>query len=98
MVTAARIAIPIDQSRAISTAGSGKMAKNRRINTAKPAAFDAVDKNPATGVGEPSYTSGAQKWNGTIETLNPRPTRTKASTPNADNSERLPDVNMLPSW
>ena len=51
------------------TANPEKATKNKRRRTAKPAAFDAVDKKPATGVGAPSYTSGAQKWNGTSEAL-----------------------------
>src|SRR6266496_2323956 len=92
IVTAARIAMVIDQSRAIGTVASGKIAKNKRISTAKPAAFDAVDKNPATGVGEPSYTSGAQKWNGTRETLKPIPTRIRANTPKAPSNDKLPVV------
>ena len=41
---------------------------------ANPAAFDATDRNAATGTGEPSYVSGAQKWNGTADTLKPNPT------------------------
>ena len=37
-----------------------------------------------TGVGAPSYTSGAQLWKGTAEILKPKPvtTRTKATTSN----------------
>src|SRR6266540_3450881 len=94
IVTADKMAMVNDQSRAIGTVASGKIAKNKRISTAKPAAFDAVDKNPATGVGEPSYTSGAQKWNGTNETLKPIPTRIKARTPSAPNKEKPPDLIM----
>src|SRR5205085_9205427 len=44
------------------------------IRPAKPAAFDATERNAATGTGEPSYVSGAQNWNGTADTLNPNPT------------------------
>src|SRR5439155_20949739 len=40
---------------------------------AKPAAFDAVARNAATGTGAPSYVSGAQNWNGTALTLNANP-------------------------
>src|SRR5688572_32573977 len=29
---------------------------------AKPAALDATERKAATGIGEPSYVSGAQKW------------------------------------
>src|SRR5512144_1355644 len=54
----------------------GNTATSTRSSTAKPAAFEAVERKPATGVGAPSYTSGAQKWNGTAETLKPKPTST----------------------
>src|SRR5262245_12956861 len=81
IVTAERIASATVHEGARSRPGND--TKNKRINTAKPAAFDAVDKKPAIGVGAPSYTSGAQKWNGTIDTLNPIPTRISASTANA---------------
>src|SRR5713226_768952 len=39
-----------------------------------PPAFDATDKNAVTGVGEPSYVSGAQKWKGTALILKANPT------------------------
>ena len=39
-----------------------------------PPAFDATDRNAVTGVGAPSYVSGAQKWNGTALILNANPT------------------------
>src|SRR3990172_1339574 len=68
----------------------GKATKNKRTRTAKPAAFEAVDRNPATGVGAPSYTSGAQKWNGTIDTLKPIPTRIRANMPKTATRDRLP--------
>src|SRR5262249_42749767 len=35
-------------------------SKKMRSNTAKAAAFGAVDMNPTTGAGAPSYTSGVQ--------------------------------------
>ena len=41
--------------------------------TAKPAALLATERNCVTGVGEPSYTSGAHIWNGTLATLKPKP-------------------------
>ena len=41
----------------------------------KPAAFDATEKNAVTGVGAPSYVSGAHWWNGTAEILKPKPQR-----------------------
>src|SRR6184192_1412178 len=42
-----------------------------------PPAFDATDRNAVTGVGAPSYVSGAQKWNGTALILNANPTRVR---------------------
>src|SRR5512140_3310146 len=75
-------------------AKSGNATKNKRINTAKPAAFEAVDKNPETGVGAPSYTSGAQKWNGTMETLKPIPTRMRARMPKPVVAESAPALNI----
>ena len=42
---------------------------------AKPAAFDAVARNAATGTGAPSYVSGAQNWNGTARDLEGEPGR-----------------------
>src|SRR6266516_5839729 len=69
----------------------GKATKNKRTSTAKPAALEAVDKNPAIGVGAPSYTSGAQKWNGTIDALKPIPTRMRANRPKAVTIDNVPD-------
>src|SRR5689334_21864366 len=92
IVTAERIARDGTHRRAISV--FGKATKNRRTSTAKPAALEAVDKNPEMGVGAPSYTSGAQKWNGTMDTLNPIPTRTSAKTPNATTGDKLPEANI----
>src|SRR6266536_857531 len=53
-----------------------------RISIANDAAFDPTDRNAVTGVGAPSYTSGAHMWNGTAAILNPMPatTRMTAST------------------
>src|SRR5204863_9733874 len=47
-----------------------------RSSPAKPAALDATDRNAATGTGAPSYVSGAQKWNGTLDTLKAKPATT----------------------
>src|SRR5438128_3794386 len=51
--------------------------KNPKITTessaTKPPAFDDTDRNAVTGVGAPSYVSGAQKWNGTALILNAKP-------------------------
>src|SRR3990172_8842527 len=71
---------------------SGKATAITRINAAKPAALEAVDRNPATGVGAPWYTSGAQKWNGTAETLKPNPTSTSPIT------AAIRTAGMAPAW
>src|SRR4029453_19163711 len=42
-----------------------------RSSIANDAAFDPTDRNAVTGVGAPSYTSGAHMWNGTAAILNP---------------------------
>src|SRR5688572_11045740 len=76
----------------------GKATKNKRTSTANPAAFEAVERKPAIGVGAPSYTSGAQKWNGTMDTLKPIPTRISANTANAAGNDNSPTLNMLASW
>src|SRR5512144_2473116 len=58
-----------------------KTAATSRIMTANPAALEAVDRNPATAEGAPSYVSGAQKWNGNKATLKPSPARIRKVTP-----------------
>src|SRR5215210_3522766 len=59
---------------------------------ANPAAFDGTDRNAATGIGAPSYVSGAQKWNGTLDTLNANPATTSRMAARAiDWSPALPD-------
>src|SRR4051812_14314988 len=55
----------------------GKARYTSRIKATKPAAFDATLRNAVTGVGAPSYVSGAHVWNGTALTLNAKPTITK---------------------
>ena len=79
MVRAARTA----RIKLQSVLTSGNTAVNKRMSTANPAALDAVDRKPATGVGAPSYTSGAQKWNGKSETLKANPASTRKVTPTA---------------
>src|SRR5579859_1008765 len=54
------------------------MANTTRSKTAKAAALGAVDMNPTTGAGAPSYTSGVHTWNGAAATLKPRPTNISA--------------------
>ena len=61
-----------------------------RTSTAKPAALEAVETKAVIGVGAPSYTSGAQKWNGTIETLKPKPTSTRISAPASTQTDTAP--------
>src|SRR6478752_1158630 len=60
----------------------GKAMKISVMIATKPAAFDATEKNAVTGVGAPSYVSGAHEWNGTAEILNANPhsTNTTATT------------------
>src|SRR6476620_10897937 len=55
----------------------GNATKITRISATNPAAFDDTDKNAVTGVGAPSYVSGAQVWNGTADTLKANPTMQK---------------------
>ena len=47
--------------------------KTIESSATKPPALDETDRNAVTGVGAPSYVSGAQKWNGTAVTLNAKP-------------------------
>ena len=69
-----------------TSSAPGKATKiSVRISATKPAAFDATDRNAVTGVGAPSYVSGAHVWNGTAETLNAKPTMTNTT---ATTSER----------
>src|SRR5450755_720148 len=49
-----------------------------RSSTANTAALGAVDMNPTTGAGAPSYTSGVHMWKGAAATLKARPTNIKA--------------------
>src|SRR5689334_12318291 len=52
-----------------------KATMKTRARPQKAATLTADDMNTTAGVGEPSYTSGLQEWNGTAATLNPSPTR-----------------------
>jgi hypothetical protein len=50
----------------------------------------ATLRNAVTGVGEPSYTSGVQKWKGTALILNPNPATINAIAPRtARHSQRI---------
>src|SRR5216683_4854588 len=54
----------------------GNATKSSVSRATNPAAFDATDRKAVTGVGAPSYVSGAHVWNGTADTLNAKPTTT----------------------
>ena len=49
-------------------------SESRRVKKAKPASFDTDEINAAEVTGAPSYTSGAQRWNGAAAVLKPNPT------------------------
>ncbi len=49
----------------------------KRIIIANPPALEATERNAVMVIGAPSYTSGAQKWNGTAEILYPKPARAR---------------------
>ena len=61
---------------------TGNPSTKMRSSIANDAVFDPTERNAVTGVGAPSYTSGAHMWNGTAAILNPTPatTRMTAST------------------
>jgi hypothetical protein len=74
-----------------STANTGAQNSARGRNPvnmswrrpANPAALEATERKAATGTGEPSYVSGAQKWNGTEDTLKANPATTNSTAPMA---------------
>ena len=45
------------------------------MNTPKIDTFGTIEKNAVTEVGAPSYTSGAQKWNGAALSLKRNPNK-----------------------
>ena len=57
------------------------------MTTANAAAFDPTERNAATGVGAPWYTSGTHIWKGTTAILKPNPAI--SSTLATTSSERL---------
>src|SRR6188474_3224974 len=78
------VMVRIDSTAKIGAQKSATGANAMNISwssPANPAALDGTDRNAATGMGAPSYVSGAQKWNGTLDTLkaNPATTRTMAA-------------------
>ena len=64
-------------SRRQSALIDGTPSRKIRSSIANAAALDPTDKNAVTGVGAPSYTSGAHIWNGTAAILNPMPATTR---------------------
>jgi len=76
------IATTSNSSRQIRRSWSAGLRRRMRISIAKDAAFEPTERNAVTGVGAPSYTSGAHMWNGTAAILKPTPatTRMTAST------------------
>src|SRR6478735_5804304 len=77
--SAARFPKMIDAAARIQIAGchescDGKKPKRMMVMSAtNPPTFDATERKAVTGVGDPSYVSGAQKWKGTAEILNANP-------------------------
>src|SRR5262249_47392509 len=58
-----------------SLVGVPSVNRNRAVSPSA-ADFDATERKAPTSAAAPSKTSGHQKWNGTADSLNPRPTRT----------------------
>src|SRR4051795_6406723 len=77
--SAARLPKMIDAAARIHSTGCQESGESRNPNqmieimATNPPAFDATERKAVTGVGAPSYVSGAQKWNGTAEILNANP-------------------------
>src|SRR5687768_113770 len=74
----------------------GSAYTSTRIIAANAATFPTDAMKADVGVGAPSYTSGVQKWNGTAEILNARPTissATPASTSASLRSSRTVSLN-----
>src|ERR1700749_4134683 len=53
---------------------NGNASSHTRMNAANAAAFTVAAMYAVIADGAPSYTSGAHMWNGTVATLNPKPT------------------------
>src|SRR6476469_1560234 len=71
----------------------GSPSRKIRSSIANDAAFDPTDRNAVTGVGAPSYTSGAHMWNGTAAILNPMPAATDRPYMNDIPYRRMPSEN-----
>src|SRR3954467_11196812 len=63
-------AVIIDTSNCHCLCTSPKQPSNKRMKAIKPATFTMVAIKEVNTVGEPSYASGVQKWNGAADTLN----------------------------
>jgi len=72
MVTMDRMATTTSQSALMA---SMPIRKNLNMAT-KPIFLEPAASMAVMVVGAPSYTSGAQEWNGTMATLKPKPTMT----------------------
>ena len=86
IVTMASISKSSRQSAFIDGSPSTKI----RISIANEAAFEPTDRNAVTGVGAPSYTSGAHMWNGTAAILNPTPATTRITASTSRGSRSCP--------
>src|SRR3990170_2323429 len=72
------VAAAIGHTTTLQSSRSGSKAdRNTRANAANAAALTPVDMNPVTAGGAPSYASGVHMWNGTADTLNAKPTRSR---------------------
>src|SRR5256885_12820877 len=63
------------------SADESNASVHTRSQAANAAAFTATDMYAVTGVGAPSYTSGAHIWNGTADTLKANPISSIAMPP-----------------
>src|SRR2546430_14491262 len=91
MVTMASASKSIRQSALIEGRPSTKM----RSSIANDAAFDPTESNAVTGVGAPSYTSGAHMWNGTAAILNATPAAVSTTRSEEHTSELQSQSNLV---
>src|ERR1035441_7074882 len=84
-MSAAKFPTVMESSAAIQTSGcqaapiGPNAVRKIRRKTANAAALGPAERNAATGVGAPWYTSGAQTWKGAADALNPSPTNISAA-------------------
>src|SRR5690606_4795055 len=76
---------------------SAGQAYSMRASRAMPAIFGAVERNAVTAVGAPWYTSGAQKWKGTKESLKPMPAMTSSSASESSSGDVSANPLMWPA-